>query len=128
MWPLIKAVRRSRSYMSAGLMRAARLTAIILRQKSFDEVSKRALEAILKNKVVPMFAPVMPRDQAALVDEVVKRRSTQPPTISVISAVKKLGDGASEVERIDEDLEKYPPDVGKVGDSAGASASSQKVP
>jgi hypothetical protein len=124
MWPLIKAVRRSRSYMAAGLRRAARLSAIILRQKRIDDLSVRALGAILENRVVPQFAPVMPRDQAALVDEVVKRFSTEPHTLSLISAVKKLGDGASEVERIDEDIKTYPPDV---GNDAGASQGSKTV-
>ena len=119
MWPLIKACRRSRAYMSTGLSRAAYITATILKQKAFDGVSVRALEAITSHKVVPQYAPIMPRDQAALVDEVVKRRSTEPPTISVISAVKKLGDGAAEVERIDDDIVKYPPVQVGAGDGAG---------
>jgi len=122
MWPLIKAIRRSRAYMSTGLMRAAFLTATILKQKKYDMVSVRALEAITSNKVVPQYSPIMPRDQAALVDEVVKRRSTNPPTISLVSSVKKLGDGASEVERIDDDLVKYPPVEVGAGDGAGTSS------
>jgi hypothetical protein len=109
MWPLIKATRRSRAYFSSGLQRASHITARILRQKEFDGMSVRALAAILDNEVVPQYSPIMPRDQAALVDEVVKRRSTVPPVISVETSVKKLGEGATEVDKIDADLVKYPP-------------------
>jgi hypothetical protein len=100
MWPLIKATRRSRAYLSAGLQRAMKISAIMLQQKDPPGISGNALSAILKNGLTPRFAPIMPRDQAAIVDEVQKRMSTNPPTISLETAVKKLSDGTSEVDRI----------------------------
>jgi hypothetical protein len=98
MWPLIKSMRRSRAYFSAGLLRAAKISSIILRQKSLAPV--RTLDTIDEGAVIPTFAPIMPRDQSALVDEVTKRLSTNPPTISLDTAVKMLGQGPSEVRRI----------------------------
>lgn len=100
MWPLIKATRRSRAYLAEGLQRALRLSAVILKQKEPPGMSMHALRAIELGQLVPTFAPIMPRDQAALVDEVLKRSMTTPPSISLETATKKLGDGTAEVERI----------------------------
>ena len=41
MMPLIKSVRRSRSYLTAGMRRALQITAIILEQKKYGDVSGR---------------------------------------------------------------------------------------
>lgn len=100
MWPLIKATRRSRSFLETGLQLAAKYSAIILQQKRIDGVPIRALERITSGDLVPRFAPVMPRDQAAIIDEVVKGLSNNPPTISLETSVKKLNYGTSEVDRI----------------------------
>lgn len=104
MWPLIKAIRRSRAYMGKGLIRAAKKTALMLQQKKLSSVPVRPLDRILAGNIVPYFASIMPRDQAKVVDEVTKRLSTNPPTISLPTAVKKLGDNAGENDRIKEML------------------------
>jgi cell division protein FtsB len=109
MQPLVRATRRSRAYMAAGLSRAMKMSALMLKQKAYSDVKARALESILRGDITPRFAPLLPRDQAGIVDEVQKGMSTKPPTISIETAVKKLGYGTSEVERIkamlaDEDL------------------------
>jgi hypothetical protein len=100
MWPLVRAIRRSRSYMTTGLMRAIRYSAMILRQKNIDRVPKRALERLIDGSLMPRYAPVLPRDQASIVDEITKDLSNPVPTISLETAVKKLGYGTGEVERI----------------------------
>jgi hypothetical protein len=105
MWPLIKAVRRSRSYMGGSLIRGMQKSAKILQQKDFSDVPKRALQAIIEGRVIPHFAPVMPRDQAAIVDEVVKLGSMEVPHISLETGVKKLGYGTYETQRIQDQLD-----------------------
>lgn len=105
LWPLIKATRRSRAYMGGGIMRAMRKSAIILSQKRLPGISSRALDSLIKSRLKPSFFPILPRDTAAIVDEVVKRLSTTPPTISLETAVSKLGDGLAEVDRIEEMVE-----------------------
>ena len=104
MWPLIKSIRRSRSYLSASLSRALHISAVILNQKKFSDVPVRAVDAILNQRIVPYFHPIMPRDQAAIVDEVVKLNATNPPSISLETAQRILGRGSGEVERIKEML------------------------
>lgn len=99
MWPLIKATRRSRAYMAEGLRRALSLSARILGQKQYPGLPSRALS--LLPQLVPNFAPILPRDQAAIVDEVTKDLANTPPSISLVTAVKKLGYGTSEIERIE---------------------------
>lgn len=103
MWPLIKATRRSRAYYRTGLKRLLKKSGLILRQKGLGPT--RAVDAMINAEVLPRFHPIMPRDQAKIVDEVTKRFSTTPPSISLETAVKKLGDGTAEVERIKEMLE-----------------------
>ena len=103
MWPLVKAVRRSRSYLNTGLLRAVYITGLILKQKGLAPV--RTVQALIEGRVVPSYAPVMPRDQAAIVDEVTKRLSTNPPTISLETAVNYQGQGIAEVNRIKKMLE-----------------------
>jgi hypothetical protein len=100
MWPLIKSVTRSRSYMSAGIVKALKISAFILKQKNFPGVPRRALESILEGRIRPKFAELLPRDQATLVDEVVKLLSTEPVGISIDTAQDILGRGPGEVKRI----------------------------
>ena len=101
MWPLIKALRRSRAYMDTGIKQAIYISACILAQKKFPDVPVRAVEKLLKGDIVPHFYNIMPRDQAAIVDEVVKLLSTDPPSISEETAQVILGRGTGEVGRIE---------------------------
>lgn len=100
MWPLIKATRRSRGYLGTSLKKALQLSAVILQQKEFEDVSKMALRSIINGEIIPDFHPMMPRDQAALVDEVVKLLSTTPPSISLDTALNILGRGSGEKQGI----------------------------
>lgn len=100
MWPLIKAIRRSRGYLDASLRKALNISAIMLSQKDFPDVPRRAIASILNGNIVPQFHSIMPRDQAAIVDEVLKLLTTDPPAISLETAQSILGRGAGEVDRI----------------------------
>lgn len=100
MWPLIKATRRSRAYMIAGITRALKISAQILKQKSFPDIKSRSLDSLINGRIKPLFAEMLPRDQATLVDEVVKLLSTDPPSISIETIQDILGRGQGEVKRI----------------------------
>lgn len=100
MMPLVKSIRRSRSYLASGLVRAMKKAAIILGQKDFADIPKMGVRKLAHGALVPRFAPLLPRDQAAVTDMVVKLLSTTPPTISIETAVKVLGFGTSEIDRI----------------------------
>jgi len=91
--------------MTTGLKDALRISAEILYKKKISTVSSWAVQKLIKKELTPKYAPVLPRDQAAIVDEVVRRMSTTPPSIGLETAVKKLGDGTGEVNRIKSDLE-----------------------
>jgi hypothetical protein len=100
MMSLIRSLRRARAYMASGMRRAMRTSAVILRQKGFSDIPVRAIDRLLENSIVPIFENVLPRDQASVVDEVQKGMSTKVPTISLETAVKRLGYGTSETQRI----------------------------
>lgn len=100
MWPLLRASRRSRGYMASGLIRMMKMAAVILEQKKLENISQWAINRTRDGTVVPDFWPLMPKDQAAIVDEVVKLFSTKPPNISLETAQNILGRGPAEVERI----------------------------
>lgn len=100
MWPLIKATMRSRAYMGQGIQRAMKIAALILKQKGISDISVRGVNTLLDGSVVAEFAPMLPRDRAALVDEVVKLWTTPVPQISMETAQKLLGRGQAEVKRI----------------------------
>lgn len=100
MWPLLRATRRSRGYMANGLKRIMNIAAKIFEQKDFPTISTHVIARSTDGSVVPDFWPLMPKDQAALVDEVVKLLSTRPPAISIDTAQVLLGRGPAEVERI----------------------------
>lgn len=108
LWPLLKAVRRSRSYMSTGLKRAMRITGKILAQKKYSDVDPSIIPGLLEGNLTTQFHHVLPRDQAAVVDEVVKLLSTNPPAISLESAQEALGRGMSEVTRIISMMAEHP--------------------
>lgn len=100
LWPMLKALRRSRAYASTGLSRALQITGEILRQKQFSNVDPGVAELLRTRRITPVFNQILPRDQAAIVDEVVRLLSTNPPAISLESAQMALGRGESEVSRI----------------------------
>lgn len=100
MWPLIKATTRSRAFLHDGLAEAMKLTALIYKQKGFPGVSKEAVKSLEDERIDIGFGNMLPRDQKARVDEVVKLFSTSPPSISLETAVDILGRGPGEVERI----------------------------
>jgi hypothetical protein len=108
LWPLLKAVRRSRAYMTTGLMRAMRITGKILAQKKFSDIDSQVISGLLEGDLTVQYHHVLPRDQAAVVDEVVKLLSTTPPAISLESAQEALGRGMSEVTRILKMVEDHP--------------------
>jgi len=105
MFPLIRAVKKHRAYLRTGMRHAAYITGRILEQKDFSRPQVR--RALMDGDVEPYFADIMPRDRAKEVDEVVKRLSTVPPTISLEAALKTLGADSIEEERIEEMVKKY---------------------
>jgi hypothetical protein len=105
MWPLVKAVRKHRSYFRTALRTATFITGRILQQKGYAR--PRVIEALINGDVEARFADIMPRDRAKVVDEVVKRLSTTPPSISLASALKDLGADSVEEDRIQEMIDKY---------------------
>lgn len=102
MWPLIKSVRRSRSYMAAGIRRAIDITAAILAQKQFTDVSAGTIAALKSGRITASFAQILPRDHQQAVDEVIKLVSTTPPMVSPETAQEILGRGIGELKRIED--------------------------
>lgn len=100
LWPLLKAMRRSRGYLTAGLLQALQVTGRILKQKKFSGINPGAVEIFINRQIIPAYNPILPRDQSAIVDEVVKLLSTNPPSISMESAQIALGRGTQEVTKI----------------------------
>lgn len=98
--PLVSAILRSRSYFTIGLRRMAKITAEIYKQKRFpDEViQRRVIDRI--ERLTPTYSEVLPRSRHAIVDEVVKLLSIDPPGISLETAEVILGRGTREVELI----------------------------
>lgn len=119
MWPLMKAMRRTRMYYLSGLKRAVAITAKMLGQKAYSHIAVDAVKALGEGGIVPVMATTMPRDHTAAVDEVVKLSSTTPPSISRTTAQKVLGRDQSEVERIDHDLKTAPEALNEVSDDEG---------
>src|SRR5512141_2201056 len=94
--------------MTTGLQRAIYITGKILEQKKFCQEEKQVIAGLLSGDVTPQYHHVLPRDQAAVVDEVVKLLSTNPPAISLETAQEELGRGMSEVTRIIEMMSEHP--------------------
>ncbi len=105
MWSLIKSVRRSRAYFVEGVNRAVCMSGTILKQKAHSDIQIRSIEKLLDRSLVPVLADVLPKDHQAIVDEVVKLRSTTPaPSISLETSQKILSRGSGEVDRIKNEL------------------------
>jgi hypothetical protein len=100
LWPLMKSIQRSRSYLFVGLRQAQFITAKILKQKKYSHIDDKVVNRLLAGNLEPSFANILPRDHAADVDEVVKLFSTKVPSISLETAQKILGRGPGEVSRI----------------------------
>jgi hypothetical protein len=100
MWSMVKAIHRSRAYMTAGLRRLIWMSAQILKQKRLLDIPSRAITRLEDGLIVPRYGSVLPRDHQSTVDEVVKLMTTTPPTISIETAQKILGRGPGEVEKI----------------------------
>jgi hypothetical protein len=81
-------------------MKAIRITGQILAQKKFSDVDRRVIQGLLEGDLTVQYHHVLPRDQQAVVDEVVKLLSTNPPAISLETSQEVLGRGMSEVDRI----------------------------
>jgi hypothetical protein len=110
-------------------MKAMRITGRILAQKKFSDVEARVIKGLLEGDLTTQYHHVLPRDQAAVVDEVVKLLSTPVPAISLESAQEALGRGMSEVTRIINMLADHPEwfqqAVSQVGEEAPASSKEQ---
>jgi hypothetical protein len=101
LWPMLKAMRTSRSFMATGLARALKISGMILKQKKLTDVPAYIYDAMINGEISARFHRVMPRDQAAAVDEVVKLLSTKTgPAISLETAQEVLGRGPAELKRI----------------------------
>jgi hypothetical protein len=100
LWPLLKAMRRSRGYLTAGFLQALQVTGQILKQKQFRDIPAGVIDRLVRRQVLPAYNPILPRDQSAIVDEVVKLLSTNPPAISMESAQIALGRGTQEITKI----------------------------
>lgn len=105
MWAMVKAIHRSRAYMTNGLRQMTQMTAAILKQKRVAEAPIRAIQRLEEGLILPRYGSVLPRDHQATVDEVVKLSALTPPGISAETAQKILGRGPGEVEKIKEMLQ-----------------------
>jgi hypothetical protein len=115
LWPLLKAMRTARAFMASGVVRALKISGRILAQKNIDGIPAYISDAFRKGEVAPRFRRIMPRDQQAAVDEVVKLLSAKTgPAISLETAQEVLGRGQSELTKImkfldtQKDQELYP--------------------
>lgn len=104
MWPLVKSVRRSRAFLTTTLMQMLRITAAVYKQKNFSDIPIRAIKSLEEGRIVPNYYTIMPRDHAALVNEIVSLLGTDPPSISLETVVSMLGRGPGEVDRISDML------------------------
>lgn len=98
--PFVASIRRSRSYFYVGMKQALLITQKILKQKDLTDIPKRAVDKL--TTLSPTFAPMLPRDRNALVDEIVKLSSITPPQISMQTIQELLGRGQGEVARIED--------------------------
>ena len=96
--PMVMSIARSRRYMTAGIKSLLSITSKISEQKSFRDIPITAAQRLAR--LVPSYNPVLPKSQPALVDEVVRLLSTDPPSISLETAQVVLGRGSGEADRI----------------------------
>ena len=105
MWPLVQQARMTRLNWVTGL---SRLHDMMLQIRIIKDKGRDTADAvgpsIRTHRIIPRFAPVLPRDRLELVDEIVKAWSQGPqPLISPEAAVDLLGftdDHPKELERV----------------------------
>ncbi|WP_119071540.1 phage portal protein [Aggregatilinea lenta] len=107
MWPLTRSIKRSRTYLRSGILRLVDLIVTIAQTNRPARMPAGLLSIYDTARIQVNFAPILPRERTEIVDEVVKRLSTTPKTLSLESGLELLGakDPAQEIERIraDED-------------------------
>jgi hypothetical protein len=99
MWPLMRATRRSRAYMGNGLLGVMQIAATIIRQKDIENM-QHSTARILEGSIIPSFWPLLPKDDQAIVDRIVKLFNLPVPIPSLKTVLKMLGLGPSEEQRI----------------------------
>lgn len=107
MWPLTRAVKRSRNYLSGGIANV--LDLIVRVAEPFLQDSKDVMSTFRDSIVHPNFAPILPRDRAEIVNEVVQRSSTSPKTISQERGMEMLGE--TDIEREQQRIEEQTKDL-----------------
>jgi len=107
MWPLTRSIRRSRLYWKPAVLQLIRLIMNINEANASKSVPREILETYRQVIMDLDFAPILPRERAELVNEVVMRSQTEPATISQEGAFDLLGvrDPQLEIERIQQQEE-----------------------
>ncbi len=107
MWPLTRAIRRSRMYWKPAFMRLMKLIVEIAEANGTKSIPREVLETYHNVRLDIDFAPILPRERAELVNEVVMRAQTEPASISQEGALELLGhqDPQLEIDRIREQEE-----------------------
>lgn len=102
MWPLTRSARRTRLYLRSGMLR---LIDLIMRVS--PDVPTKIRRTYDRVMLDIDFAPVLPRERAEMVNEVVMRQQTSEPSLSAEGAMEALGerDPQREKERIQQELE-----------------------
>lgn len=98
LWPLVRAVKRDRMYMQSGYRRITNISMAILRN-NFPTFLPRQVHTAHQESVLNLrFAPILPRDRTEIVNEIVQRISTNPPTVSLSKSLEMLGENDIEAE------------------------------
>jgi hypothetical protein len=107
MWPLTRAIRRTRLYWKPALIQIFDLVMSINSANGTKSTPQDIAETYHQVMMDVDFAPVLPRERAELVNEVVMRAQTDPPSISQEGALELLGvrDAQRELERIEDQQE-----------------------
>ncbi len=107
MWPLTRAIRRTRLYWKPALLQVVQLIMSINEANGSKTAPKEILDTYRQVIVDVDFAPILPRERAELVNEVALRAQTDPASISQEGALELLGvrDPQHELERIKEQEE-----------------------
>ena len=87
--------------MANSVSRGLKITGKILAQKKISDFPAYMIDALIEGEVVPRFRRIMPRDQVAAVDEVVKLLGAKTgPAISMETSQEVLGRGQAELTKI----------------------------
>lgn len=101
-WQLVRAVKRSRIYNRAALSRMIEIVMAITEKNFPSKFDKSLFKTYRDFGTIVEFSPILPRDRTEIVDEMVKRFSTSPPSVSLARALEELGerDPVGEEKRI----------------------------